>query len=103
MYSYGTKGWGLGGGGGPFERILLLTIPILGTRCAAAGGVLVRNRLRAGTTIALLPLFLDLTLKFPAEAPRESPGEWNGRLEQTLHEPRQREESSSQPVLHTAG
>ena len=36
--------------------------------CAAAGGVLVRNRLRTGTTIVLLPWL-------PAEAPREVFGE----------------------------
>ena len=51
---------------------------MLGTRCAAVGGVLVRKRLRTGTTVALLPLFLDLKLKLLAEAPsleRGIPGE----------------------------
>ena len=43
---------------------------MLGTRCAAAGGVLVRNCRLTGTTIVLLPLFLLL-----ADAPRESLGE----------------------------
>ena len=57
------------------ERILLLTSPILGARCAAVGCVLVRKRLRTGTTIALLPLILVLKFKLVAEAPRESPGE----------------------------
>ena len=37
------QGWEIGR---PLERILLLTIPMLETRCAAAGGVLVRKRLR---------------------------------------------------------
>ena len=45
---------------------------MLGTRCAAAGGVLVRNRRCTGTTIMLLPLFLLLRFKFPADAPRDS-------------------------------
>ena len=49
---------------------------MLGTRCAAAGGVLVRRRLRAGIAIVLLPLFLLFKFMFPADAPSESPGEW---------------------------
>ena len=49
---------------------------MLGTRCAAASGVLVRNRRRTGTTIVLLPLFLLFRFTLPADAPSESPGEW---------------------------
>ena len=49
---------------------------MLGARCAAAGGVLVRKRHRTGTTIVLLPLFLLFKFKLPADAPSESPGEW---------------------------
>ena len=64
------------GEAGPFERILLRTKPMLGTRCAAAGGVLVRNRLLTGTTMVLLPLFLLFKFRLPADAPSESPGEW---------------------------
>ena len=71
----GTGSWAYFSGGGPFERILLRTRPMLGTRCAAAGGVLFRNRLLTGTTIVLLPLFLILRFMLPADAPRESPGE----------------------------
>ena len=48
---------------------------MLGTRCAAAGGVLARNRRLAGTTIVLLPLFLLLRFMLAGDAPRESPGE----------------------------
>ena len=33
------------------KRILLRTNPMLGALCAAAGGVLVRNRRLSGTTI----------------------------------------------------
>ena len=40
--------------------------------------VLVLNRRRAGTTIVLLPLFLLLRFRFPADAPSESL--WNGEL-----------------------
>ena len=39
---------------------------MLGTRCAAAGGVLVRNRRRTGSP----------KIEVPAEAPSESAGEW---------------------------
>ena len=46
---------------------------MLGTRCAAAGGVLARNRLCTGTTIVPLPLFLLLRFMLPADG--ESPGE----------------------------
>ena len=60
---------------GPFERLLLLNTPMLGIRCAAAGGVLVRNLRLTGRTIALLPLFLLFRFKLPADAPSESPGE----------------------------
>ena len=49
---------------------------MLGTRCAAAGGVLVLNRLRTGATIALLPLFPVLRIRFAEAAPRERAGEW---------------------------
>ena len=42
---------------------------MLGTRCAAAGGVLVRNRRRTGGTVVLLPLFLFFRFKLPADAP----------------------------------
>ena len=65
-------------GGGPLERILLLTAPVLGTRCCDIGGVLARSRLWTGTTIVLLPLFLSRRFRCPAEAPKESPGEWAG-------------------------
>ena len=71
----GTGSWEFAGGGGPLERILLRTRPMLGTRCAAAGGVLFRNRLLTGTAIVLLLRFLLLRLILPADAPRESPGE----------------------------
>ena len=49
---------------------------MLGTRCVAAGGVSVRRRRRAGTTIVLLPLFLLFKFTSPADAPSENLGEW---------------------------
>ena len=36
---------------------------------------MVLNLRRTGKTIVLLPLFLVLRFKFPADAPSESPGE----------------------------
>ena len=75
LLSWAVREAAYAGGGGPFERILLRTTPMLGTRCAAAGEVLVRNRLLTGTTMVLLPLFLLLRFMLPADAPRESPGE----------------------------
>ena len=80
--------------------ILLRTNPILGARCAATGGVLIRNRPRTGTTIVLLPLFLVLRLRFPAGAPRESAGELALNRYCKSHGSHSLERSSSQPVLH---
>ena len=49
--------------------LLLLVAQDLG---ASAGRVLVRSLRLTGTTIVLLPLFLDLMFNFAAEAPRAS-------------------------------
>ena len=53
------------------DRILLLTTLTLGALCCATGGVLVRRRLRTGTTMLLLPLLRTHRLRFPAEAPSD--------------------------------
>ena len=79
---------------------------MLGTRCAAASGVLVRNRLRTGTTIVLLPLFLAPRIKDNG-SPRKHPEKVleSERLQQALHEPQQPQHGgfSSHPVSRTAG
>ena len=62
-------------GSGPLERIRRLNKPMLGTRWAAAGGVLVLNRRCTGRIIVLLPLVLLFRFKLPADAPSQSPGE----------------------------
>ena len=71
---------------------------MLGTLCVAACRVLVRNRLRTGTTIVLLPLFLDLMLRLGKVLKNERLVQMQPELQQL-----QREVLFSQPVSRMAG